>query len=493
MEILNHIKNSANKYPNKVALKFKEESITYNELVKRFDELGANLSKWLNNFDYPIGLYIPNHPDFIVGYYSLVKAGKVTHLVDAKWGRAELSNLIENVHLGGFLVRTEDVYMFPLLDQVEKQFTNNGLTLLILEPAILSNELNVERLNGVISCRYSSGTTGTPKCMMYEEKNVLAAARNWSESINLSHEDIVYCAAYLTHGLAFNTSILAPLKVGATIVLHSDVTPRHVINTIKKENPTVFVAFPVLYDLLTRVNGDYYFPQLRICVSSGTVLHESIKRKFHSKFSIVISDLYGVAETGLSILNQSDDYQSVGFPLKNVSVKILDENGDEIPQGSLGEVSIFTESRSKAYYNFPQLLEKQLSNNYYRTGDIGYLNQEGKLYIKGRKTDVVDVAGKKVDPHEVENVLRELNGVTDVVAFGAKVSEKDSQILAVALITDGSVTRKDVVNHVKKTLVSYKIPQIVKFVDSIPRNNNGKVLRRELQSQVSKEYQNGGV
>ncbi|WP_341283083.1 AMP-binding protein [Paenibacillus sp. FSL H8-0537] len=475
------------KRPDKTAIRFKEQEVTYMALIEKVECLGVNLSRWLEGFEYPIGLYIGNHSDFIIGYYGMLNAKKVVHLVDSKWGQAELSELITHTHLGGFLIRTDEVETFPLSEWIEAVHTHDGLTLITLRAEYLSKELNAERLEGIVSCRYSSGTTGAPKCMMYEERNVWAAARNWSQSIELNECDIVYCAAYLTHGLAFNTSILAPLKAGATIVLHQDINPRSVLKVIEKSKATIFVAFPVLYDLMTTISGTHVLRSLRMCVSSGTVLHESIKRKFKDKFAIAISDLYGVAETGLSVLSQGDDYQSVGYPLQHVKIRILSESGHEQKSGESGEIAVWTESRARAYYNYPDILEGRLLDGYYLSGDIGYLSEAGKLYIVGRKSDFIDVAGKKVDPYEVENVLKATPGIKDVAVFGLPNKSGSHEIVAVALVADKGITREQIVVVCQSNLTSYKWPQAIYFVDEIPRNNNGKVLREKLRKKFAEE------
>ncbi|XLP22052.1 class I adenylate-forming enzyme family protein [Bacillus toyonensis] len=484
MEILEYIYKSAEKFPDKKALMYKDYKLSYKQFVNEFNSIGEKIEQDISDFSYPIGIYIKNHPDFIISYYALIKAKKVAHLVDPKWRENELDNLIKHVHLGGFIVRTEEIDDFPLVEKIKHIYKYGNISLIILQQKYLSNEIATERLKNIISCRYSSGTTGIPKCMMYEERNVIAASTNWLESVNLNSNDIVYCAAYLTHGLAFNTSILAPLRVGATILLHDNITPRKVVEIILDKKPTIFVAFPVLYDLMTRIKNVKQFKNVRMCVSSGTILHESIKRKFNRLFGINISDLYGVAETGLSILNQTDDYNSVGYPLHNVKVKILGKDGEELQKGEVGEVALYTESRAKGYYNLPGELEKRLSQSYYLTGDLGEMGLDGKVYIKGRKSDVVDVAGKKVDPVEVEDVLRKHPEIYDVSVFGKKNLEKRTEILAAVVVANDYLKRETVVKFCEERLVSYKIPQIVKFVSAIPRNNNGKVLKNELQNLV---------
>ncbi|CAM4262414.1 hypothetical protein BAMA_04615 [Bacillus manliponensis] len=484
MQLLDYVYESASRFANKEALIYEGDKLTYQELVNCFDNIGDKVSQDLINFNYPIGIYIKNHPDFIIAYYSLIKAQKVAHLVDRKWGALELEGLINHIHLGGFMVRTEELADFPLREKVKNVINYGDLSLVIIKDEFLSPDLNQKRLDGVISCRYSSGTTGVPKCIMYKEKNVIAASTNWLESIDLQSNDLVYCAAYLTHGLAFNTSILAPLRVGATILLHSDLTPRRVIETILDNKPTIFVAFPVLYDLMTKAKNVQPLDGIRMCVSSGTVLHESIKRKFKQSFGIHISDLYGVAETGLSILNQQEDYKSVGFPLKNVAVRILDCNYQNLLEGQVGEVALLTESRAVGYYNYPGELENRIVDGFYLTGDLGSIEADGKLYIRGRKSDVVDIAGKKVDPVEVEDVLRTHPEVYDVAVFGKKNVENGTETLAAVVVANDYMKREHVVKFCKERLVSYKVPQIVKFVVDIPRNNNGKVLRRELQNLI---------
>lgn len=172
----------------------------------------------------------------------------------------------------------------------------------------------------------------------------------------------------------------------------------------------------------------YDLASLRICVSSGTVLHAEIKQKFKENIGIHIADLYGVAETGLCILNNSNKTDSVGQPLAGVEIAIMDDHGNKLPIGGEGQIAIKSGSMAKGYYNVPGLFENRVTQEgFYLSGDIAVMDENSFVFVKGRKQDFVDIAGKKVDPKEIEEVLLRIEGIDDVAVFGKKVLKPNSR------------------------------------------------------------------
>lgn len=487
-KILQLLEESVMKYKLNIAVTYKEENYTYQRLYEKVNELHNIIVNVSPRIQLPIGLYFKNSPEFIIGYYSLVKSKIIAMLVDHSLKANELLGIIKDCNLGGFLIHKDEIDIFPLKDIFKVVAEYDNFVLFYSEDFEYNRPYDKEKMADVISCRFSSGTTGAPKCMMYTQENVIAAAQNWRDTVGLNESDKILGVANYTHGLAFNTSMLSPLISGAHIFLIDSLMPRSQVKMIEKNKITIFVAFPVLYQMMSeeKFKTQYDLTSLRLCVSSGTVLHSKIKEDFKDNIGIYISDLFGVAETGLCILNTTADVNTVGKAISGVQIAIMDSNGKKLDYNEEGEIAIKSGSMSKGYYNFPGLLESRVTEDgFYLSGDIAVMHNDGYVYIKGRKQDFIDVAGKKVDPKEIEEVFLQCDKIEDIAAFGGKSTKTGLEVLCIAVVAKQELTRKDLVEYVQERLASYKIPQKIYFLNQLPRNSSGKVLRRELVNLLS--------
>lgn len=470
-------------FGDKTAIRYKGDVYSYASVLEELNNLSDKIRELPVRVNYPIGLFFKNCPEFIIGYYALVKEGTVAMLVDHSLTGDELLAIVNDCHLGGFLLHKSEKESFPLKEKFECVLEYKNFVLMYNESQQYNRPYTAEKLDGIVSCRFSSGTTGVPKCMMYAQENVIAAATNWKNTINLNEKDRILCVANYTHGLAFNTSMLSPLSVGAEIHMLDSLMPRQIAKYIEKEKITKFVAFPVLYQMMAeeRLKDKSDLTSLRICVSSGTVLHAEIKQKYKENIGIYISDLYGVAETGLCILNTTDKIDTVGKALSGVEIAIMDDEGNKLPVGEQGQIAIKSGSMARGYYNFPGLFEERVTQDgFYLSGDIAVMDQEGFVYVKGRKQDFIDVAGKKVDPKEIEEVLLKCEGIDDAAVFGKKSSKTRLEVLCAAIVTKEGLSKERIIEFIQPKLAAYKIPQRIIFMKELPRNSSGKVLRREL-------------
>lgn len=482
-KILDILHEACKEYDDKVALVSRDKKMSYNELWENVNLLSKNIDKVMDGLNHPVGLYMKNSMEFIVGYYGLVKSGVVAMLIDYGLKKDELMAMVNNCHLGGFLIHKNDIEDFPLKNHFELKFINENYALLYSEDQNYETSFEKEKLKNITSCRFSSGTTGVPKCMMYTQENIIAATTNWKTSIGLTKKDKVANVASYTHGLPFNTALLAPLSEGCELHIYNNLMPAQIAKYIAENEISIFVAFPIVYQMMAEGNdkSDLNFEKLRLCVSSGTVLHDEIKQKFIKKYGLNIGDLFGIAETGLCIFNQTEKTNTVGKALNNIDIEIMDDDGVRQPAGQLGQIAIRSEAMCRGYYNFPFLMqEKVTKEGFYLSGDIAYKDEAGFVYIKGRKQDFIDVAGKKVDPKQIEDVLLTCNKIKDICVFGHKKTPNSIEVVCAAVVPRNKVSKKDLIDFVSEKIASYKIPQRVYFLESLPRNSSGKILRKVL-------------
>lgn len=248
--IFEMLATSAMKFKDKTAVTYKNETYSYTAMLDEIHMLSKHIHELTVTLDHPVGLLFKNCPEFIIGYYGLIKEDIVTMLIDHKLKGDELQALVNDCHLGGFLLHRDELEHFALKDKFDCVLEYKNFALLYKTDHQYNRPYNQAELMAVTSCRFSSGTTGGPKCMMYAEDNIIAAATNWKNTIHLNEQDKILCLANYTHGLAFNTSMLSPLSVGAEIHMLDSLMPRAIAKYIEQKRITKLVAFPVLYQIM---------------------------------------------------------------------------------------------------------------------------------------------------------------------------------------------------------------------------------------------------
>jgi|GEM_PF-572305 len=459
MTITDLLYRSVLQHGSRTAICFGERTYSYTQM---WEEI-VSYSNWLKQQvspEYPVGICLKNCPEYLFIYYACLLEGYLPMLIDHTFTEDEVSNLCKAYFINSVISLNSD----------------GQITLSTMD---IDTELYVPgELENVATCRFSSGTTGRPKCLMFTHEAIIKAGVNWAAASGIQADDKVLCTALFHNGLAFNTSMLAVFVKGASLTIHKQITPKSVWETISNQGITILVAFPVVYDLLNNskyCNGNH---RLRLCLSSAAPLHYTIKEAFYSKVRIEICDYYGIVECGPCTYNSGSEARSLGRPVPGVTIRILDKDGNLVPEMESGIIQIKSESMASGYYR-AEIPFQVTDDGFYQTTDIGYL-KDGHLYINGRSSDLINVAGKKVDPLEVENVLLRLPAIRDAAVVGV-MNERQSTEYPVAFIVKGSELESDeIINHCQQYLAPFKLPQKYVFVPQIPRSGVGKVRRKQL-------------
>ncbi|MFI9160816.1 class I adenylate-forming enzyme family protein [Kitasatospora aureofaciens] len=450
------------------------EELTYArfaDLVRdRADTLDALLGPDLAN----VGVHAANSIDHLVSYYALLVAGRLPFLIDATFGAAELDGIRTGCGVPAFLFDGKEP--FPLGGDV-RAVPDSALSLAVLPAPAGAPEPRAS----TATCRFTSGTTGAPKCLEFTADAVIAAADTWAAGTGLGPGDRVLCLAGFTNGLAFNTSLLPVFTVGAELHLYQGPpTSGGISRAVTRAAATRLVAFPLAYRLLAaapRADVDAFATVTR-AVSAAAVLDPEVRRGFESRYGVRIADYYGIAETGpCTYEREPDRSEGLGTALPGVSVRSV-----ELPTGET-EVRVRTASMAAGYLNAPGALAERLdADGYYRTGDLGHL-VDGRLFVTGRLGGPINLAGRKIDPAEVERTLLALDGVTDAAVF-ADTDANGETVLHAALAGSGRIGRTEVVDACRARLAPFKVPGRVTFLPAIPRSTVGKARMTELRRLV---------
>jgi long-chain acyl-CoA synthetase len=245
---------------------------------------------------------------------------------------------------------------------------------------------------------------------------------------------------------------------------------------------SIFIAVPFMFALLAKIKFRRVpdFSSLRFCISASAPLPEKINRQFYQQFGIYIRQLYGSTETGTISLNLSLDIQrcleSVGTPLAGVEVKLFDEHGDRALAGAVGELAIRTPGAAIAYDNGESLDNQAFRDGYFFSGDFGKHDENGLLYLLGRKKNLINKGGYKVNPREIEELLERHPHVEEALVIGVPTAYGDERIKAL-VVSHGCCTEQDLIEHCRGKIAAFKIPSIIEFRESVPLGPTGKARR----------------
>ena len=336
---------------------------------------------------------------------------------------------------------------------------------------------------------FSSGSTGTPKGMIRTNRNLAAEADQFAATVDVTEDDVILAVVALFHAHGLGNALLAAIHSGAPLVLgrfERDAT----LAAIKQERVTLFPAVPFIFHSLaeTRRAQRADLQTLRLCFSAGAPLSQATFDLFHDRFGHPIRQLYGCSEAGSVTINLDDDatgsWDSVGRPMSGIDVAVIDDDGVCHARGATGEITFRSDALTAGYVAEGESANEMFDGGWFRTGDLGRLDDAGNLFVTGRTKLFISTSGFKVDPFEVEAVIRAQPGVADVVVVGAQGDRGEEIVKAVVVRddpeADESPLRRDLLAACKAQLAAFKVPRIVEFRDEIPRSPLGKILRKYL-------------
>lgn len=482
------ITQAAEVFPNKPAVIFKDQTLTYLELnsqIEKTYEIFKNVGIKKGSV---VAVLSENSLEFWVSFFALLKCQAVSFPVSPSLSLPEIQGLIGAVK-PDFLffnrqkINIEENFFAGVAGQVfsfnfDKELTVN---LISKEKGFTSPLYNESSDNLMIMT--SSGTTGRPKMMFLDEEYLYNMTFAALEGMRTDEDHISLSLAPPQHFIG----IVLPLSAWrqqTTVVLIDEFVPDYVLKTIEKHRVVLTVATPFVLSILADVfNDNFDVSSLKKCISGGSPLDRRVYDKVTSKMKVPLHQGYGSIEAGLVATRlDSEEFEENfgGTPARLIDVKIFDDQGQELASGQTGNVAVAGPTVVKGYIGGEKVNEKFFIDKYFLVGDRGYLSEDGKLYVVGRNDDVINIAGKKVDPVEVENVLTSHPEVKESLVFGHN-SLSTQIVKSLVVVASGSaVTPEILYKYCSQYLSSYKIPKDFEFVDALPRDRMGKVVRKNL-------------
>ncbi|HET7122270.1 MAG TPA: AMP-binding protein [Solirubrobacterales bacterium] len=333
----------------------------------------------------------------------------------------------------------------------------------------------------------TSGTTGTPKGAQRSSPEGLLPIASLIDKIPFRQRMTMMIAAPLFHSWGFFHFVMS-LPTASTMVLRRRFDPEGTLQAVEQSRADVLAAVPVMVqrilELPDEVLAKYDLPSLKITSLSGSALPGELAIAWMDRFGDNVYNLYGSTEVAYATVATPEDLRAApgtaGKPPRGTKICLYDENGKEVPQGEVGRIFVGNEMAMEGYTGGGG---KEMIDGLYSSGDVGHIDENGRLFIDGRDDEMIVSGGENVFPREVEDLLADHEGVAEVAVIGVEDEEFGQRLKAFVVVHAGAeLSSQDVVAHVKAHLASFKAPREVEFLAELPRNATGKVLKRELKS-----------
>lgn len=338
----------------------------------------------------------------------------------------------------------------------------------------------------------TSGSTGVPKPIELTQENKLNRAEAHIRLYRITPEDRILAATPLYHSLAERLVIL-PLLIGGTSILLPRFTPILWLNCVKDQQVSFTIAVSAQLSQIVQLLSSPFVPEissLRAIVSSSALLEPHVRSELIRKLNCDFHEMYGTSEcstvTSINFRESAEKQQSVGRPLPGVEIRILDDAGQALPVGQIGEIAVKTCLRCASYYGMPEKMEEATVDGFFRTGDLGRLDGDGYLYFAGRKKELIITGGVNVYPQDVENKILTLPAVEECAAF-PYADERLGEVVAIAIVVkEGmTITKREVQIFCARNLADFQQPHKIFFLNELPRNAMGKLTKMKLPEIVA--------
>ncbi len=336
---------------------------------------------------------------------------------------------------------------------------------------------------------YTSGTTGKPKGAMLTHQNLIHAVQSASKVLRAESSDRFLAVLPLCHIYGLTVVMLGVLSHGGTLVVQEKFDARATLELIAREKVTLVPMVPAMYQfsLMELENCRHDLSSVRVCLSGASALPPELIDKIENAFGAPLIEGYGLTE--VACMGNANPFEgprkagSVGPPFPGMEVAVFDDSGNPLPPGreNVGEIGISGPSVMLGYHKQPEATAEVLRDGWFFTGDLGYQDEDGYLFIVGRKKEMIIRGGQNIYPREIEDVILRMPQVAEAAVIGVPDKFMGERVKAIVAVRPGqTVSEEDVKAHCAGLLAEYKVPRLVEFVDCLPRNSTGKVLKRLL-------------
>ncbi|RPJ17614.1 MAG: long-chain-fatty-acid--CoA ligase [Desulfobacteraceae bacterium] len=495
-------RKSALIFPDKEAVVFEEKRFSYDELNRRVNSLADALSKMGFKKGDRIAALAENTHKYLETYFAAAKSGMTFIPLNYRLSDDEIIHIVKDCEASClFAGDGYEERMQKMRKRLEKinawiAYDNKVQGLINYEDMIadaseIEPDVEVDE-DDMAVLMYTGGTTGLPKGVMMSHRNLMTAILSATITMGFTRDDATCFVLPLFH-VSFWPA-LSVLMVGGKVAINRKPDLNGILKLIADEKCTHINAVPTLYGwLLQFANVDAYdLSSLRSITYAGSPMPVELLKQCIKKFGNKFSQGYGMTEAlGVSQLHERDHFldgekskllSSAGKATYCARVEILDENDRPVKNGEIGEIAVRGKHVMMGYWKNPELTQKTLRGGWYHSGDMGYMDKDGYIYLVDRKADMIVTGGENVYPKEVEDILYEHPAVSMAAVVSAPDKKWGERVQAVVVLKpDQSATEEDLIGFCKKKLSGYKCPKAIEFWKSIPTTPVGKILRKDVK------------
>ncbi|MBT1002759.1 long-chain fatty acid--CoA ligase [Paenarthrobacter sp. DKR-5] len=485
---------SAAAHPEAVAIKLDDVEVSYAAL----NDLSARVAGLLRGRGVRardrVALVSPNLPQMPAVYYGILRAGGVVVPLNPLLKAREVAYHLSNA--GARLVFAWE----GVAGEVEAGAAEAGAEVIridggfqeLLAGADPLFEVAAAEPNDTAVILYTSGTTGRPKGAELTHENLLANATVSRDLFDFGVGEVLFGGLPFFHIFGQTCALNAAILAGATVTLLPRFDPVRALEIIERDRVGIFLGVPTMYIALLRVpdRHKYDTSSLRLAASGGAALPLEVLREFESTFDATMLEGYGLSETSPVVcFNQRDGIRkpgSIGTAVRGAELKVVDETGQEVEPGNVGELAVRGGYVMKGYWNNPEATAAAIPDGWFRTGDLARMDDDKVFFIVDRKKDMILRGGYNVYPREVEEVLYEHPAVAEAAVVGRPDELNGEEIVAVVALKpeaaggDKDALAGEIQQFVKDRIAAYKYPRSVLIVDALPKGPTGKILKREI-------------
>ena len=507
MLVHDYLEVYARNMPGLACLTSTSATYTYSEVEKLSNQMAHGLRALGLNAAQRIGILGENSLEHLIVFMAASKIGAVAVSINYRLAPPEIAYIVEDSDMQVLVVTPDqqdnlenfrqDLPSYTKLVTASAPESLHWDTWLANHPQLPyqpGDEIDPEA--GYLQL-YTSGTTGNPKGVVISHKNILSLAAMNAVAApfkpNIGDGSIICAPLFHIGGVG---SLLINIRAGMHTLLHREFNPLNVVKDMENNKVTsIFMVPAMIMAILNLPDIERRdFSKLDQIYYGASPISESVLARAIDVFKCQFVQMYGMTETTGTVINLSaQDHEramsgkpellrSCGRPSVGVKVKIMDMNAKEVPTGNVGEIWVKSDTNMTSYYNLPEATRANLTDGWIHTGDAGYMDAEGYIYLKDRIKDMVVSGSENIYPVEVENVIAKHAAVIDVAVIGIPDEKFGERLLAILVLKDGhTLTIDALITFCRKQIAGYKIPRQMEVVETLPRNPSGKILKKILR------------
>jgi len=499
------LEENIKKYPKKAAYFIDNKKYYWMDVKKKVDTFARVLELLGVKKEDKVPIFVKNSLEFIISLLAIQKLGAIAVPINTFLKEEEVAYIVNDINANLLIASYKlksSIKNIRKITNIKKIIWEGDIKEVdednISFTEILTNfetheVIKLPHINDIALIIYTSGTTGKPKGAMLSYKNIFSNIYGINEIVQLTNKDRFIAYLPMFHSFTLTVNIFLPMFYGAGVVIVKSIMPfKNVIKQTLLKRVTIFTGVPDVYSALSKAKLPFYFywfNKVRFFISGAAPLPKEVLNRFSKKFKAPLLEGYGLSETSPVVSVNRPNLQkasSVGKPLPNVEVKIVDDNLMEVEVGKEGEIIVKGDNVMVGYYNREDATKESIINGWFLTGDIGKVDEDGFIYILDRKKDLIISKGVNIYPREIEEVCLQIEGVKECAVVGIKEKNEEIPVAFIELEDDVNITKEKIKNFLKKHLANYKIPKYIYFVKELPKNATGKVLKRKLREDIDK-------